>query len=88
MSVAVCGGGAVRRVAPPHVVSWSCVDLQAAGKRSLISLQLFQLTMRENIHQKYITHFYNLYQGRKEEVFYLTTYSTHFIYGYNASDIW
>ena len=26
--------------------------------------------------------------GRKEEVFYLTTHSTHFIYGYMASDIW
>ena len=27
-------------------------------------------------------------EGRKEEVFYLTTLSTHFIYGYMASDIW
>ena len=30
-------------------------------------------------------------QGRKEgrkEMFYLTTHSTHFIYGYMASDIW
>ena len=26
--------------------------------------------------------------GRKGEVFYLTTHSTHFIYGYMASDIW
>ena len=26
--------------------------------------------------------------GRKDEVFYLTTHSTHFIYGYIASDIW
>ena len=26
-------------------------------------------------------------QGRKE-LFYLTTHSTHFIYGYMASDIW
>ena len=25
---------------------------------------------------------------RKKEMFYLTTYSTHFIYGYMASDIW
>ena len=25
---------------------------------------------------------------KKEEMFYLTTHSTHFIYGYNASDIW
>ena len=30
-------------------------------------------------------------EGRKEgrmELFYLTTHSTHFIYGYMASDIW
>ena len=26
-------------------------------------------------------------EGRKE-IFYLTTHSTHFIYGYMASDIW
>ena len=26
-------------------------------------------------------------EGRKE-MFYLTTHSTHFIYGYKASDIW
>ena len=26
-----------------------------------------------------------IYDGRKEEVFYLTTHSTHFIYGYMAS---
>ena len=26
-------------------------------------------------------------EGRKEEVFYLTTHSTHFIYGYMVSDI-
>ena len=28
-----------------------------------------------------------LVEGRKE-MFYLTTHSTHFIYGYMASDIW
>ena len=27
-------------------------------------------------------------EGRKKEIFYLTTHSTHFIYGYVASDIW
>ena len=27
-------------------------------------------------------------EGRKEGMFYLTTHSTHFIYGYMASDIW
>ena len=29
----------------------------------------------------------HLLEGRKE-MFYLTTHSTHFIYGYMASDIW
>ena len=29
-----------------------------------------------------------LNQGREREMFYLTTHSTHFIYGYMASDIW
>ena len=27
-------------------------------------------------------------EGRKKEMFYLTTHSTHFIYGYMTSDIW
>ena len=27
-------------------------------------------------------------KGREREMFYLTTHSTHFIYGYMASDIW
>ena len=30
----------------------------------------------------------NLLLERKREMFYLTTHSTHFIYGYMASDIW
>ena len=30
----------------------------------------------------------NRVTGRKKEMFYLTTHSTHFIYGYMASDIW
>ena len=28
------------------------------------------------------------YREREREMFYLTTHSTHFIYGYMASDIW
>ena len=27
-------------------------------------------------------------RGREREMFYLTTHSTHFIYGYMTSDIW
>ena len=30
----------------------------------------------------------SLWQEREREMFYLTTHSTHFIYGYMASDIW
>ena len=33
------------------------------------------------------TFYFVILEGRKE-MFYLTTYSTHFIYGYMASDIW
>ena len=29
-----------------------------------------------------------IYREREKEMFYLTTHSTHFIYGYMASDIW
>ena len=31
---------------------------------------------------------YHNMSGRRKEMFYLTTHSTHFIYGYMASDIW
>ena len=34
------------------------------------------------------TFYLRLYGIRRKEVFYLTTHSTHFIYGYTASDIW
>ena len=30
----------------------------------------------------------NIYNKRERKMFYLTTHSTHFIYGYMASDIW
>ena len=33
-------------------------------------------------------HFIIGYMEREREMFYLTTHSTHFIYGYMASDIW
>ena len=32
--------------------------------------------------------FYLRFMERRKEMFYLTTHSTHFIYGYMASDIW
>ena len=33
-------------------------------------------------------HLYASSQGRKEDIFYLMTHSTHFIYGYMVSEIW
>ena len=36
----------------------------------------------------YIVLYFIIYIYREREMFYLTTHSTHFIYGYMASDIW
>ena len=41
--------------------------------------------MREEMHCHHMVYSFQL--GRKE-MFYLTTHSTHFIYGYMARDIW
>ena len=52
-----------------------------------------QVNMRIEIHTGSVTpsqilhHWATLMLGRKE-MFYLMTHSTHFIYGYMASDIW
>ena len=35
-----------------------------------------------------VSHWSRLQREREREMFYLTTHSTHFIYGYMASDIW
>ena len=43
--------------------------------------------MKYYTHTHTHTHTHQLKEGRKE-MFYLTTHSTHFIYGYMASDIW
>ena len=32
--------------------------------------------------------YFSMFKEREREMFYLTTHSTHFIYGYMASDIW
>ena len=40
--------------------------------------EIVSVSIRFNVH---------IQEGRKE-MFYLTTHSTHFIYGYMASDIW
>ena len=36
----------------------------------------------------YLTTYHTMGREREREMFYLTTHSTHFIYGYMASDIW
>ena len=40
------------------------------------------------IHNYHYTHPVQREREREREMFYLTTHSTHFIYGYMASDIW
>ena len=45
----------------------------------LISLSSIELARSRSSHGK---------EGRKKEMFYLTTHATHVIYGYMASDIW
>ena len=60
--------------------------LRAAGLDNRVSVMSYSA--------KFASSFYGPFrsavgdEGRKEEVFYLTTHSTHFIYGYMASDIW
>ena len=58
-----------------------------------------RLSVKYGIHFKYVDSFAGIFRfdlrdkllvlkkGRKE-MFYLTTHSSHFIYGYMASDIW
>ena len=47
-------------------------------------LQLNRFTMKD-IYHRATSHSY--FEGR-QDIFYLKTHSTHFIYGYMASDIW
>ena len=47
----------------------------------------FDNVLRNNITFKYKQKLAFIEEGRNE-MFYLTTHSTHFIYGYMASDIW
>ena len=42
----------------------------------------------DKAHTHTIHGIYKIYVDREREMFYLTTHSTHFIYGYMASDIW
>ena len=53
---------------------------------NIIYIYSDQLIMDDGVyivHKELSTH---IWQGN--EIFYLTTHSTHFIYGYMASDIW
>ena len=61
------------------------------NKFKKVSLDLFyKLTFEKHVNGENvdISVIYNWSFGREREMFYLTTHSTHFIYGYMASDIW
>ena len=63
-----------------------------------VSIRIFVSMLTQNTTDMYMVltsvwaltliRFGSLYIERKKEMFYLTTHSTHFIYGYMASDIW
>ena len=69
----------------------SCFKLQEDGVRPVWVTHLIHLVYGAHRGKKYtcLGHLANSesVEGRKE-MFYLTTHSTHFIYGYTASDIW
>ena len=60
----------------------SCVHIVL--KNTKIKVQKWALSETH-----YVVHNYRLcFEEGKKEMFYITTHSTHFIYGYMASDIW
>ena len=87
----VCG--ALRVWSPESVKPWECEvpTCHSSGEevlrdvgRLLTQVRVYPLThlVLVNCHVK------RPLQTRRKEMFYLTTHSTHFIYGYMASDIW
>ena len=62
--------------------------------KNLINISFFQSFIRYRkkgnvlFNDALNTFYLRLYGRKKEEVFYLMMHSTHFIYGYMASDIW
>ena len=77
--------GRARDVAPPvgQAIDWRTNTIKTDG----LGMVTFQWPMSE-LKTRYSERLVR--EGRKErkEMFYLTTHSTHFIYGYMASDIW
>ena len=59
------------------------ISLMNVMLRVMRSPELTQIPHRE----RNVSFIFTFWEGRKE-MFYLTTHSTHFIYGYMASDIW
>ena len=55
------------------------------GTNSIINTMTFIISLMEFCLKVL---FINQLIKRKKEVFYLTTHSTHFVYGYMASDTW
>ena len=71
------------RVAPD-----SLTDTQEERTHTCILQQLFRLHSANNTCKTTGLSIYTLNREREREIFYLTMHSTHFIYGYMASDIW
>ena len=72
-----------------HIQGISCLQkIFTQNKQSLMkSIQKWFHEMMHPEHPKMKMTDLSEMEGRKE-MFYLTTHSTHFIYGYMASDIW
>ena len=66
-------------------------DFTVCEIKTIISVDFFNFYFLNkainNVKKLHIDILFTCYQGRKE-MFYLTKHSTHFIYGYMASDIW
>ena len=68
---------------PPHT---HFILFKSVTKQQVLKITLFNETRQYNIHIS-IKLSFSSKEGRNE-MFYLTTHSTHFIYGYMASGIW
>ena len=64
-----------------------CVGVQSLESDRVLLILYVELSGRVERFEVRLGRFPEGKEGRKE-MFYLTTHSTHFIYGYMASDIW
>ena len=66
------------------------MEISGGSQKRKVETTLLIISNGCMIIKTYYIIIFNQYKGRKEgrKCFYLTTHSTHFIYGYMASDIW